>query len=94
MVDGAWWLYLIECKGGSIYTGIALDVDARYRMHCAGKGAAYTRANPPVRILARVQFPSRRLAAQAECEMKRRPAAAKWRWVASLTEPAPPLPRG
>lgn len=47
-----WYVYLIECRGGSIYTGIALDVAARYAAHAAGKGARYTRARPPQRLLA------------------------------------------
>lgn len=47
-----WFLYLIECVGGSVYTGIAVDVAARYATHVKGKGARYTRANSPVRLLA------------------------------------------
>ena len=40
----AWFLYLIECDDGSVYTGIATDVQARYAKHVTGKGARYTRA--------------------------------------------------
>ena len=36
----AWFVYLIECKDGSIYTGIAVDVGARYAVHKSGKGVA------------------------------------------------------
>ena len=36
-----WYLYLIECLDGSIYTGITVDVAARYAAHLAGKGARY-----------------------------------------------------
>ena len=43
----SWFLYLIECLDGSIYTGIAIDVAARYIEHASGKGARYTRAHPP-----------------------------------------------
>lgn len=50
------WVYFIECRGGGIYTGIAIDVAARYEKHKAGKGAIYTRLNPPVRFLAAKQF--------------------------------------
>lgn len=79
-----WWLYMIECRGGGIYTGIAIDVDARYQKHLSGKGAIYTRLNPPVRLLVRKEFPSRRLAAQAEYEMKQLSAMEKRRWVFAL----------
>ena len=42
-----WFLYLIECLDGSIYTGIAIDVAAPYAEHFSGKSARYTRAHPP-----------------------------------------------
>ena len=66
-----WYLYLIECEGGSLYTGIALDVDARYAQHLAGKGAKYTRANRPRRLIGRLAFPDRGAATRAESAFKR-----------------------
>ena len=51
----AWFVYLVECQDGSIYTGIAVDVDKRYAEHAAGKGARYTRSHPPRRLLARFE---------------------------------------
>ena len=79
-----WWLYMIECRGGGIYTGIALDVGKRYEMHVSGKGAKYTRMNPPVRLLAKKQFPDRRSAAQAEYAMKQLTPLQKRQWVYAL----------
>jgi len=46
----SWFLYLIECSDDSIYTGIAVDVEARYQKHLNGTGARYTRSRPPRRI--------------------------------------------
>jgi len=46
-----WHLYLIECRDGSLYAGISIDVAARYEKHCSGKGARYTRAKPPVKLV-------------------------------------------
>ena len=46
-----WYLYLIECVDGSIYTGITVDLDARYAAHKNGSGARYTRSHPPARLL-------------------------------------------
>lgn len=43
----AWYVYLIECQDGSIYTGISNDVAARFAAHQRGKGARYTRSHPP-----------------------------------------------
>lgn len=66
-----WWLYMIECRGGGIYTGIAKNVQARYEQHAKGKGAKYTKMNPPVRLLCKAEYPNHREAAVAEYEMKR-----------------------
>ncbi len=84
--DRPWWLYMLECKGGGIYTGIALDVDARFAQHAAGKGAKYTRMNAPVRILVRVRFDSHREAAQVEVQLKRLKPLEKWRWAYAFGE--------
>lgn len=73
----AWFLYLIECADGSIYTGITVDVAARYAIHADGKGARYTRSHPPRRLLAVVEYPDRSAAAKAECAMKRLSAPQK-----------------
>lgn len=73
----AWWLYLIECRNGAVYTGITTDVAARYRAHAEGRGAKYTRANPPLRLLAQRQYLNRSLAAKAEQAIKRLPAEEK-----------------
>lgn len=43
------WLYVLECEGGSLYTGVSKDVEGRFRKHLSGKGAKYTRANRPDR---------------------------------------------
>ncbi len=66
----AWFLYLIECKDGSIYTGITTDVEARYATHASGNGARYTRAHPPSRLLAVVEYADRSSAAKAEYATK------------------------
>lgn len=72
-----WYLYLIECRDGSIYTGITVDVAARYAAHAAGRGARYTRSHPPKRLLASVEYPDRSSALKAEYEVKMLSADAK-----------------
>jgi len=67
----AWFLYMIECKDGSIYTGITVNLTQRYREHENGKGARYTRSHPPRRLLLSVEYPDRSAALKAEYEMKR-----------------------
>jgi putative endonuclease len=72
-----YWLYLLECQGGSFYAGIALDVQKRLAEHRQGKGAAYTRSRPPVALLACRQYPSRSEALKAEYAIKQLPKARK-----------------
>lgn len=68
-----WTLYLLECRSGALYTGITNNLEARYQAHLSGKGAKYTRANPPVAILATAEFPDRSSASKAECAIKQQP---------------------
>lgn len=72
-----WFLYLLECRDGSIYTGIAVDVAARYTAHEKGKGARYTRSHPPRRLLAMIEYADRSTASKAEYAMKRLSAVEK-----------------
>ena len=75
----AWFVYLIECRDGSIYTGIAVDVDARYAVHASGKGSRYLRAHPPARVLATFEYADRSAASIAEHRIKRLSAREKRR---------------
>ena len=72
-----WFLYLIECTDKSIYTGIAVDVAARFSAHQRGTGARYTRAHQPLRLLCVVEFSSRSAASQAEYSIKQMSAGEK-----------------
>ena len=77
MTSKAWFLYLLECANGSYYAGITTDVQARFEAHQSGKGARYTRANPPVRIVGQAAYPDRSAASKAEWELKQLPRDAK-----------------
>jgi putative endonuclease len=46
-----WTLYIIECKDSSLYTGITNDIRRRFRCHCAGKAARYTRGRGPLKLV-------------------------------------------
>lgn len=82
-----WFVYLIECRGGGIYTGIALDVAARYAAHAAGKGARYTRARPPQRLLAVFAVADKSAALREEIRIKRLSPAAKRALAATAALP-------
>lgn len=77
-------MYLLECVDGSIYTGIALDVAARYAQHLQGKGARYTRSHPPQRVLGVEPHPDRSSALRQELRIKRLSAADKRSYAAGL----------
>jgi putative endonuclease len=73
----SWFLYLLECNNGAYYGGITNDVDARFAAHLSGKGARYTRANPPLRILASKNYADRSSASMAEAVLKKLPRSKK-----------------
>jgi putative endonuclease len=64
---------LIECKNGAFYAGITNNLEQRYAAHASGKGARYTRANPPVKILASKPYADRSAASVAEAQLKQLP---------------------
>lgn len=81
MAAGAWFLYLLECSGGSYYAGITTDVQARFQAHATGKGARYTRAHPPLRVLGFREYADRAAASRAEWQLKRQPRGRKLAWL-------------
>ena len=78
----AWWVYILECHSGLLYTGIAKDVDARFEAHVNGKGAMFTRLNRPIKILGKASLNTRGKALRAEYALKQPPRADKLRWCA------------
>jgi putative endonuclease len=45
-----YWVYILMCQNNSYYTGITNDVEKRFKLHQAGKGAKYTRSLKPILI--------------------------------------------
>ncbi|MEJ2315905.1 MAG: GIY-YIG nuclease family protein [Gammaproteobacteria bacterium] len=45
-----WWLYLVRCRNGTLYTGITTDVKRRFEEHCKGTGAKYLRGKAPLTL--------------------------------------------
>ena len=82
-----WYVYLIECRDGSLYTGISTDVERRYAQHVAGTGARYTRSHPPLRLLARFEYADRATASRAEYAIKQLTAADKRALCVGTTPP-------
>lgn len=46
-----WSLYVLRCGDGTLYTGIAVDVQSRLEAHRSGKGAKYTRGRGPLELV-------------------------------------------
>ncbi len=70
MSDETFFVYILRCGDGSLYTGIALDVQARMAQHAAGKGAKYTRGRGPLTLLAKCRCPSQGDALRLERAVK------------------------
>lgn len=79
----AWWVYVVRCADGSLYTGIARDPASRVATHNAGRGARYTRSRRPVALVFSEPATDRGAALRREAAIKRLPAEAKRQLVTS-----------
>ena len=68
-----WFFYLARCSDDSLYSGICVDLEARFAKHNAGKGAKYTRSRLPVVLAYSEQLQSQSDALKREAEVR------KWR---------------
>lgn len=71
------YMYVVECCDGSYYTGYTTDVKKRVTVHNSGKGAKYTRARLPVKLIYAEGFNSKEEAMSAEAILKRKKRAQK-----------------
>ncbi len=65
-----YFCYILECSDGSYYTGWTTDPARRVREHAAGRGARYTRAHPPKRLVFLESQPDRASAMRRERSLK------------------------
>jgi putative endonuclease len=77
MAEAIWYVYLLECATGRIYTGVSPRPAVRIATHRKGRGALFTRINQPQRLLAVKPFQGKRQALQVEAQIKRMPASGK-----------------
>ncbi len=66
-----WYVYILECESGTLYTGITTDVARRFAEHKAGTGAKYTRSHPVKACVYSESCDSRSTALKREAEIKR-----------------------
>jgi putative endonuclease len=72
-----WFVYILECRDGTLYTGVTNDLERRLRRHNDGKGARYTRGRRPLRLAHSETCADRSAALRREREIKALPRARK-----------------
>jgi|TARA_B110000914_G_C15289458_1_gene365936 putative endonuclease len=66
-----WYVYIVQCVDGSLYTGITVDLDRRLNEHnTSNKGAKYTRSRRPVQMMYSETHETRSLASKREYAIK------------------------
>lgn len=68
----SYYVYILKCKGNTLYTGITPDVCRRMTAHAAGRGARYTRSHPPEALEALWRAEDKVAAARLEYAIKKR----------------------
>ncbi len=83
-MESTWYLYMLRCADGSLYTGITTDVEKRFQVHSSGKGAKYTRGRGPLTLVYKETCGThsdalkRELAVKALLPEQKRAMAALW----------------
>ncbi|MCI2105652.1 MAG: GIY-YIG nuclease family protein [Intestinimonas sp.] len=67
----SWWVYILRCADGTLYTGSTTDTDRRTAVHNSGKGAKYTRSRRPVAVVYRQLCAGHAEALQHEAAIKK-----------------------
>ncbi len=71
------WVYFLLCENDALYTGTAIDPMRRFKDHCSGRGARFTKMRKPIRLLGAFAFETRGEALSNEYRFKRLPALEK-----------------
>ena len=71
MPGADWSVYMLRCRDGSLYTGIAADLDRRVAEHRRGTASKYTRTRLPVRLVFQERQADRSSASKREAQIKR-----------------------
>jgi putative endonuclease len=68
--SGSWFCYMVRCRDGSFYVGVATDLAARVKEHNWGVGAKFTARRRPVELIWWQEFPDQKAARGRERELK------------------------
>ena len=69
-MSGSWWVYILSCADGTLYTGVTTDVERRLDEHNSGHGAKYTRGRLPATLIYREPAGDKGAALRREMEIK------------------------
>ena len=67
----AWYVYILRCGDGTLYTGVTDDVERRLAAHRSGKGAKYTRGRGPLELVHTEELEDRSAALKREAQIKK-----------------------
>jgi predicted GIY-YIG superfamily endonuclease len=81
MPETTWYLYVLRCADGTLYTGVTTDLARRQRQHDAGRAARYTRGRGPTTLVYHERCPGRGAALRREAAVKALTRAAKERLI-------------
>ena len=70
-MESNWYLYILRCADGTLYTGITTNVERRLEAHRSGKGAKYTRGRSPLELAYREECGSHSDALKRELLVKK-----------------------
>lgn len=76
-IETSWSIYIVECSDKTLYTGSSNDVLKRFKVHCSGKGARYTRPRLPLKLVYTESCENRSSALKREYAVKQLTRAEK-----------------
>jgi predicted GIY-YIG superfamily endonuclease len=79
-----WSIYIIQCRDGSLYTGITTDISRRIKEHNAKKGAFYTQNKTPVELVYQEAMPDQSQARKREAAIKKLTRQQKLKLIAGI----------
>lgn len=80
-MDKKWYVYILLCRGQTLYCGISDDVLRRLEQHRIGKGAKYTRGRGPLELVYTEECDSYSDALKRECAIKKLPRGEKLKLI-------------
>ena len=79
----SWFVYILRCGDGTLYTGVTDDVQRRLAAHRAGKGAKYTRGRGPLELVYTQEQPDKSAALRREFQIKKLTSPQKERLISA-----------